>query len=368
MTPPALPPDASARVPPEGPPGAAAAPMGPGPARPSMRRPHQRGAALLLAMLILALVATLASAMVWQQWRAIQVETADRARAQSAWILIGALDWARLILREDRAGVDHLGEPWAVPLAEARLSSFLAAGPDGAAAEDDGPEAFLSGSIVDVQARYNLNNLVVGGQVVPAELEVLKRLFDNIGVAPDLATTIAVGLRDGGGGAAPEAGAPPSAASAASATTVSLPIRSANPLLLPQTPLQLRWLGIDGDALGRLLPYVTLLPTATRVNLNTAPKEVLAAVVVGLDLAGAQRLVQARERNPFGNLVEASNVLGSAYQLDAKQVGVASDYFEVRGRLRLGDRVLEERSLVWRNQRNVVTLTRERINNPETSR
>ncbi len=64
----------------------------------------QRGAALLMAMIIVTLVVTLAGAMVWQQWRAVQVEAAERARTQSAWILTGALDWARLILRED-AGV-----------------------------------------------------------------------------------------------------------------------------------------------------------------------------------------------------------------------------------------------------------------------
>ena len=127
------------------------------------RHRQQRGAALLLAMLILTLVATLASGMVWQQWRAIQVEGAERARTQSAWILSGALDWARLILREDArtGGADHLGEPWAVPLAEARLSSFLAADRDNnSAAETDEIEAFLSGSIVDAQARWNLRKLV----------------------------------------------------------------------------------------------------------------------------------------------------------------------------------------------------------------
>src|SRR5688572_8051457 len=93
-------------------------------------RTAQRGAALLLAMMILTFVTTLAAGMVWQQWRAVEVETAERARTQSAWILVGALDWARLILREDArasGGQDHLGEPWAVPLAEARLSTFLAA-------------------------------------------------------------------------------------------------------------------------------------------------------------------------------------------------------------------------------------------------
>ncbi|MBC7941516.1 MAG: general secretion pathway protein GspK, partial [Chitinophagaceae bacterium] len=99
------------------------------------RERRQRGAALLTAMIIVTLVATLAAAMVWQQWRAVQVEAAERGRIQAQWILAGAVDWARLILREDARSnntkdIDHLGEPWATPLAEAKLSSFLAADRD----------------------------------------------------------------------------------------------------------------------------------------------------------------------------------------------------------------------------------------------
>src|SRR4029079_17079505 len=92
--------------------------------RRSNRRIRIRGAALLMAMLTVTLVATFAAAALWQQWRSIEVEAAERSRVQSAWILPGALDWARLVLREDvkSGGADHLGEPWAVPLQEARLS------------------------------------------------------------------------------------------------------------------------------------------------------------------------------------------------------------------------------------------------------
>ena len=87
----------------------------------------QRGAALLAAMLTVTLVATMAATALWQQWRSVEVEAAERARVQSAWLLTGALDWARLILRQDAitGGADHLAEPWAVPLNEARLSTFL---------------------------------------------------------------------------------------------------------------------------------------------------------------------------------------------------------------------------------------------------
>ena len=93
-----------------------------------MKRQAQQGAALLLAMLTVTLVATFASAALWQQWRGVEIETAERSRTQMQWILNGALDWARLILQEDaRNGeIDHLSEPWALPLQEARLSSYAA--------------------------------------------------------------------------------------------------------------------------------------------------------------------------------------------------------------------------------------------------
>src|SRR5690242_4911833 len=109
---------------------------------------NQTGAALLAAMLTVTLIATFAAAALWQQWRAVEVETAERARLQASWVLVGALDWARLILREDgrNAGADHLAEPWAVPLEEARLSSFLAAEKNIASDALEGlPDAFLSG-------------------------------------------------------------------------------------------------------------------------------------------------------------------------------------------------------------------------------
>ena len=90
---------------------------------------RQSGAALLTAMLTVALITTLASAALWQQWRQIEIETAERGRSQTAWMMTGALDWTRLILREDAisaqgAGADHLGEPWALPVQESKPVSY----------------------------------------------------------------------------------------------------------------------------------------------------------------------------------------------------------------------------------------------------
>ena len=305
--------------------------------------PQQRGAALLTAMLIVVLVSSLASAMVWQQWRAVQVESAERARTQSAWILSGALDWARLILREDAlsGGATTLSEPWATPLAEARLSSFLAADKS---STDDGPEAFLSGQITDAQARYNLRNLIGDdGKVVPAELAGARRLFESVGVAPDQADRLASGLR--------EALAQPGSEG-----------RSATPPLLPRTVAQLSWLGVDRDTLRRIAPFVVMLPLRTPINLNTASREVIAASVDGMDLSAAGRLVQNRQRTPFKSVAAAQAQIPASLALDASRVDVQSNYFEVRGRIRLGDRVLEEVSLVRRRGLEVLPLQRQRVN------
>jgi general secretion pathway protein K len=302
-------------------------------------------------MLILTLVATLAAGMVWQQWRAIQVEAAERARTQAAWILAGALDWARLILREDarNRGPDHLGEPWAVPLAEARLSTFLAADRDNNnAADTDALDAFLSGSIVDAQSRWNLRRLVgADGKVVESEQRVLARLCEFAGAGTDAAERIAGALQKAW---SPLAGSQDEAQ------------------IAPQRLAELAWLGIDADTLRRLAPFVIVLPNAeTRVNVNTAPAEVIAAAVEGMSLGQAQRLVQERQRNYFADLnAPAPRALFPPETTPPKPkllegVGVSSSHFIVSGRLRLESRVLEERTLIQRRDLDMVILLRERV-------
>ena len=300
------------------------------------RRPP-RGAALLVAMVLLTLVATMASAMVWQQWKGVQVESSERARVQTGWILQGAQDWARLILREDaRSGrATALTEPWATPLAEARLSTFLAA--DRNTTADDGPEAFLAGTISDAQARYNLRNLVDNGKLLPAQLTVLQRLCASIGLGADVASQLANGLL-----------------AASLGSDVLAP-------LAPQQLADLAWLGLDAETIKRLAAVVVLLPVRTAVNLNTAPREVLAAVITGIDLGGADRLLQARQRQPFRSVEDANDVLGKAITLQAGAVDVKSAFFEVRGRLRLDHRVLNEQTLVERKPGlEVVAIQRQR--------
>ena len=307
-------------------------------------------------MVIVTLIVTLASAMVWQQWRAVQVETAERARAQSAWILSGALDWARLILKEDlRSGrPTALTEPWATPLAEARLSTFLAADKSNA---DDGPEAFLSGSISDAQGRYNLTGVAALGKIDVLEQAALERLCLAIGLESSVAQRIANGLRD----ATAASGAPGPSGPSGTSGTSGAPGATANAPLLPQSVAQLAWFGLDDATIKALEPYVVLLRDPTPVNVNTAPREVLVAAIKGLDLATAERLLQVRQRAPFKDIEKLKEQLPGVDLADSR-LAFTSSYFEVRGRIRLGERVLVERSLVHRLPNGQVdVMRRERI-------
>jgi general secretion pathway protein K len=298
------------------------------PSRHRRHRPPARGAALMIAMVLLTVVATLASGMVWQQWRATEIEAAERSRVQLYWLTQAGMDYARLILREDQFTSQRDGAPtslqgtWATPLKEARLSSMLAADRENSADVD--LDAFLSGAITDAQARFNLRQLVIEGKLVKAQVDVLARLCEAAGLPADVAPRLAERLL-----------------AAWQGTVADAP-------LVPQSVDDLVWLGLDAATVKKLAPLVVLLPENTPVNLNTASREVLAAVVPGLDLGGADRLLQIRSRTPFKTLQEANAQLG--LELPAGQVGVQSNHFEAEGLLRLDDRVISERYLLQRRQ------------------
>ena len=111
-----------------------------------------------------------------------------------------------------------------------------------------------------------------------------------------------------------------------------------------------------------------LLPESTKVNINTASREVIAAAIPGLNVGDAERLVQYRQRTPFLKQLDIQGQLPAMTPVELQGVDVASRYFEVRGRLRLSDRVLEQRSLVERNQKTITVLSSERVNSNDSGR
>ena len=225
------------------------------------------------------------------------------------------------------------------------LSTFLAADKDNNA--DSGPEAFLSGAIEDAQARYNLRNLVgTDGKVVDGQVKALARLCASAGLPTDTAGRLA---------------------SALAADWKTQNQREAEPdptrTLPVQRMEQLRWLGFDDTTLKSLRTLADILPVPTPLNVNTASRDAIAAVL-GIDLGSAERIVQVRQRAPFTTTAALKPHLPEDTKIDDKVVSIATSYFEVSGRLRLEERVLEERALMQRRgaggAAEVVTLYRER--------
>lgn len=313
---------------------------------------RQQGAALITAMLTVALVTTLASAALWQQWRQVEIESAERGRSQTAWMMTGALDWTRLILREDAisaqgAAMDHLGEPWALPVQESKLSTFLSQ--DQQWREGDA-EVFLSGYITDVQSRMNVMNLLKDGRVSPKVLAQFSALFERLDVPLEELQNMAQQLEASvfaianGGSNAPGG------------------LRS-NPALLPQRTEQLVWLGLSPKSLAVLQDFITILPETTPLNLNTASAEVLSASLPGLDMVSARQAIDNRQRSPWSSLDAARKSLGDpGRQLNDSEHSIKSRYFEVNGRMRIDNVVQQERTLVQRDGSQVRMLWR--VKNP----
>ena len=308
-------------------------------------RTGQRGAALLAAMLTVTLVATIAASAVWQQWRNLEVEGAERTRVQAAWLLLGGLDFSRQVLRQDArvGGPDSLSEPWSVPLAEARLSTFLQASNNQSNADDssiDAAQAFLSGAIVDAQARLNIRNLVSNNQINSVALRQFQRLFERLGLPGAELTVLSqqalAALRTEG--------------------------KAANAPLLPRTYKELAWWGLSPSTLTQLEPYVVLLPQESKVNVNTASATVIWAAVEGMDFATAQQIAQLRLNKAFESSAELQQRFSSNTALNNANavLDVKSVYFEVWARLRFDDLVVQEKSLVYRQGLNVTTVVRER--------
>ena len=112
------------------------------------RATRVRGAALILAMLIAALAATVAISLAasQQQWFAGVALRNDQVQAQA--LAQSGVQWARQILFDQRrtSQIDYLGQPWALPLPPTPI--------------EDGS---IQGRIVDAQGLLNVNSLGLPG-------------------------------------------------------------------------------------------------------------------------------------------------------------------------------------------------------------
>jgi general secretion pathway protein K len=287
---------------------------------------RERGVAIVLAMSVVALAAIAAAAiMVSQSTWARQVElSAEHVQAQA--VLQAGADWARALLGDDRrsSNVDHLGEPWALRLPPLPVEN-----------------GELTGHIEDQQGAFNVNNLVTDGKVNVARLAQFRRLLSTLGLPEALAYALADWIDDD---SQPQ---PQGGAEDAAYLAMDPPYLAANRPLIDVAELALVR-GFDDQVRARLRPYVTALPQFTAVNVNTAPPEVLAAVIDGLDLGGAQALVAQRDRAYYRDRDDFLKRLPRGAVAAAEDIGVSSDYFMATLRVTIGDAQARGKALLAR--------------------
>ena len=305
---------------------------------------RQRGAAIVTALLIVALATTIVSALFARQNATVRTIENRLAITQARWIERAAIDWARVILRQDArsSSTDHLGEPWAVPVADTRVNASVGAG---GALDSGATPATLSGQILDMQGRFNLANVVPGGRVDPVEAAALASLLTLVGQPSSLAEPLIARLV----AATPVVKETAGVGSVNTSRPTAFPIRRAADLLTVP--------GFDAVAVAALEPLIVMLPRAAPLNVNTASAEVIAARTSGMELSQARAFVAARERVPFRDLTDANQAYEPQAQIfKAERWGVTSAWFLVRGAVRY-DRI-ESRSdtLLERKGRELVEL------------
>jgi general secretion pathway protein K len=111
--------------------------------------------------------------------------------------------------------------------------------------------------------------------------------------------------------------------------------------------------GFSPEAVEKLRPFVTVLPTTTPVNMNTATAEVIAATVPGMSLSQAQAFVARRETVFFhdvGNVTLALTGAGmKADAVDTSQMDVTTKYFLIHGRVQHERAEVDRTTLLYRD-------------------
>ena len=335
---------------------------------------RQGGVAVVTALLLTTLAITIVASLFWQQQVQVRSIENQRMQLQKKWILRGAIDWARLILREDarHSTADYLGEPWAVKLENTRLDQYVEDGSTDARDSD----ATLSGQIVDAQASYNLNNLATNGKIDPREVAAFSRLLTNLHLPAGLATAAATAIAqtqpkvaqalvpdpndtNKGGVPANPVNSPASGVTETNPTSSSSNT-SVQFLRFTQVDDLLAVPGFTPEMLLSLRPYVVVLPRSggiTPVNVNTAPAEVISARIDGVSMGDAAQIVASRDTAFFATTTDFQHRFSDKTKnIGQTDVDIKTGFFVVNGKVKINRSTLDVSALVSRSTDGTTTV------------
>lgn len=288
---------------------------------------HQRGVALITALLIVAIATILAVGITTRaevEYR--RTETLLHG-GQAMQYVRGSEEWVRQILRRDReeSSTDHLGEPWAVELPPLPVDGGV-----------------VVGRLEDLNARFNLANLVdANGQADEAAVRQFRRLLIVLGIADRVSADAVLDWID------PDAEVTlPDGAEDPHYLGLERPYRTPNRRLAAVSELRLVR-GIGQEEFEILSPHVAALPVRTAINVNTAGVPVLMSLGEHITESTAAMLIEARGDLGFESMQHFNDLLDGP-PTAGLGTGLRSDHFRLAVHAEIGSVNLTMYSLLQR--------------------
>jgi general secretion pathway protein K len=287
----------------------------------------QRGVALIVALLVIALATVLIAGLLDRGELAYARTRNQLHEAQAQSYALGLEVYAERVLKEDQAkgnGVDTNDSPWATPLPPTPV-----------------PGGTIAAAMRDLNGRFNLNNLDPAYDTAQVWRQKAEQLLDALKLDRKLAGDI-VAWMDPAPGAA--------AAGDAFYLAQPVPYRSAKRQFSHVSELRLIR-GIDGDVYAKLAPYVSALPPGTRINVNTASVPVLMTLT---RTTMTSEMAQAIWQHGHAHFQQTSDVGSAQPQLGPidhpEYYDVHSSYFLASGLITLDGLPLGFNSIIERRQ------------------
>lgn len=285
-----------------------------------MKRPHRtlmgrEGVAVLLAIMIVAVAVGAGMTLIATSDAMLRRADSTAKRAQADAIALPAILWVADALPSMRTGENRAQE------------DFLPV--DGGS---------VKWEVYDMQGRFDLNCVAPGGVAIPFNLESFRRLASMAGQDAGLADTLADWLDS-------DDETRPNGAEDGYYQSLQEPYLTANSLLYDVNDMALIK-GFTPSATSALENRVCALPRPAAVNVNTATAEVIAAVIAGIGLETAERLVQIRGERGFESIGEFKNLLPEKAVLPPGGLTLKSDFFKIKIVGRFGDLVAQYSALV----------------------
>jgi len=274
-------------------------------------RSRQKGVALITAILITALVSSVALSLAWDNALDMRRTMTLLYRDQAVQVALGAESWIQSILRDDlsETDTDHLGEIWASEL-------------PGLPVQSEAVQGELFGAIEDLQGRFNVNNLIdENGEIDELAVEHFQRLLQVLEIDPRFAG-IAADWID-----ANREAAFPDGAEDAIYTGFVPAYRTANVTLSNASELAALE-GMDKETFDTLLPHIVALPGRTGINVNTATTAVLQSLDENLTESDVEGLISERENGGFADVQNTFSTLVTPEVLP--YIEETSSYFQLK--------------------------------------